>query len=67
MKNTFEVPAIHCHHCANTIKVELSELVGVLDVDVNVGEKQVSVTFDDPASEDSIKLLLAEIGYPAVN
>lgn len=65
MKKTFTAPAIHCHHCANTIKVELGDLVGVTNVDVDVDAKQVAVTYEQPATENSIKELLAEIGYPA--
>ena len=65
MQATFNVPAIHCNHCAHTIKLEVGELLGVKDVAVDVAEKSVSVDFDTPASEESIKSLLAEIGYPA--
>lgn len=65
MKNTFHSPAIHCNHCAMTIKIELGDLLGVKEVDVNVDEKNVLVTYESPATEDAIKSLLTEIGYPA--
>jgi copper chaperone CopZ len=62
---TFKTPAIHCHHCAMTIKTELSDLVGVESVQVNVDEKTTEVTFDKPATETDVRSLLEEIGYPA--
>ncbi|MBI5965304.1 MAG: heavy-metal-associated domain-containing protein [Chloroflexi bacterium] len=62
---TYTVPAISCAHCTHTIEVELSDLQGVQSVKADVNSKKVEITFDTPASEDSIKALLAEIDYPA--
>jgi copper chaperone CopZ len=65
MQTIFHVPAIHCNHCAHTIKLELNDLVGVTGVDVNVAEKQVQVTHEDSLGEEEIRTLLDDIGYPA--
>jgi copper ion binding protein len=65
MQSTFNVPSIHCNHCAHTIKVELGDLVGVTAIDVNVNDKTVQVSYDDSLTDEAIKNLLAEIGYPA--
>ena len=62
---TYTVPAIHCGHCTHTIETELAELQGVQSVKADMGTKKVEITFDQPASEESIKALLAEINYPA--
>jgi copper chaperone CopZ len=67
MQNTYHVPAIHCNHCAMTIKVELSDMVGISAVDVDVDNKQVAVIFDVPADDSAIRTLLGEIGYPATD
>ena len=65
MKNkSYKVPAIHCKHCAHTIKMELSELKGVDSVQVDVNKKEVAVTFEPPASEQKISGVLIEINYP---
>ena len=61
---TYSIPAIHCDHCTHTIEMELGELQGVQDVNADLGTKKVKITFDTPASEQSIKALLAEINYP---
>jgi len=61
----YSVPNISCGHCVNTIQTEVSEMDGVQSVTADAATKMVEVTFDAPASEESIKALLAEINYPA--
>ena len=62
---TYNVPAIHCEHCIHTIEMEVSELQGVQSVKADLGTRKVQIAFDQPANEQSIKALLAEINYPA--
>ncbi len=61
---TYSVPAISCNHCTHTIELEVGELEGVQAVKAEVDSKNVTITFDNPASEEKIKALLAEIEYP---
>lgn len=61
---TYYVPAISCGHCVHTIQSELSELTGVTKVEAEMDSKKVTIQFDDPATEEKIKQLLAEINYP---
>ncbi len=61
---TYSVPAIHCMHCTHTIELEVGELQGVQSVKADMDTKNVTITFDAPASEDKIKALLTEIEYP---
>ncbi|NMB88050.1 MAG: heavy-metal-associated domain-containing protein [Chloroflexi bacterium] len=58
------IPNISCHHCVHTIINELEELPGVKSVEGDVATKQVSVTYEAPATMEKIKTLLAEINYP---
>jgi copper chaperone CopZ len=51
-------------HCVHTIKTELTELPGVKSVDANAQTKQAVITFEPPATEETIKSLLEEINYP---
>jgi copper chaperone len=62
---TFSIPNISCGHCVMTIKRELGELDGVASVDGDAAAKTVTVSWDAPATEDSIRSLLTEINYPA--
>jgi Cu+-exporting ATPase len=61
---TYSVPAIHCGHCTHTIEMEVGELQGVRSVKADEASKKVQITFEAPASEATIKALLAEIDYP---
>jgi copper chaperone len=58
------LPAISCNHCAMTIKRELSEIPGIQKIQVDVDAKQLTVSWETPASWDIIKNKLSEIGYP---
>ncbi len=61
---TFIVPNISCGHCTSTIELELGDLEGVTSVHAEQDSKQVTVTWQDPATWDSINNLLVEINYP---
>ncbi len=64
---TFSVPSIHCRHCTMTIERELRQLGGVKSVSAALDTKTVAVEWDAPATEESIRALLAEINYPAAD
>jgi len=61
---TFVVPNISCGHCTSTIELELTDLAGVTSVNAEQESKQVTVTWESPATWDSIESLLTEINYP---
>jgi copper chaperone CopZ len=61
---TFQVPAIGCNGCVQTIKNELGDLTGVQSVDGSVETRMVTVAWDSPASWERIKAALVEIEYP---
>lgn len=63
---TYSVPNISCHHCTHTISMELSDIEGVSKVDADVHTRLVTITFDEPATEQQLKDTLAEINYPVV-
>ena len=59
---TYSVPAIHCAHCAMSIREEVSEVEGVEDVAVDLDTKLVTVSgheLDDTALREAIE----EAGY----
>jgi copper chaperone len=60
----YKVPAINCNHCVHTIKTELSDLEGVRSVVADASSKNVTVQFEEPATEEKIEALLQEINYP---
>ena len=61
---TYSVPAIHCHHCATSIREEVSEVEGVDEVDVDLEAKVVTIhgrELDDGA----LRAAIEEAGYEA--
>jgi copper chaperone len=61
---TYSVPAIHCAHCAMSIREEVSEVGGVEDVAVDLETKVVTVSgreLDDLA----LRAAIVEAGYEA--
>jgi copper chaperone len=61
---SYSVPAIHCEHCAMSIREEVSEVDGVADVAVDLDSKVVTVTgheLDDVA----LRAAIVEAGYEA--
>jgi copper chaperone len=61
---TYSVPAIHCAHCAMSIREEVSEVDGVEDVAVDLETKLVTVSgqaLDDAA----VRAAIEEAGYEA--
>ncbi|MFP4225164.1 MAG: heavy-metal-associated domain-containing protein [Desulfobacterales bacterium] len=61
----FSVPNISCDHCVNTIRNEFKELEGINLMDGDVANKQITVEYEDPATEEKIREKLKEINYPA--
>ena len=66
-KVTYSIPNIHCGHCVHTIQSELIELPGVKSVKADMNLRNAVSEFEQPASEEKIKDLLASIEYPAVS
>ena len=62
MDITYSVPAIHCAHCATSIREEVSGVEGVDEIDVDLETKRVTVhgrELDDRA----LRAAIAEAGY----
>jgi copper chaperone len=60
----YDVPRIHCAHCAMSIREEVSEVEGVDEVDVDLETKLVTVRgheLDDAA----LRAAIVEAGYEA--
>ena len=61
---TYAVPAIHCAHCATSIREEVVGVEGVEDDDVDLEAKVVTVSgreLDDAA----LRAAIEEAGYDA--
>jgi copper chaperone len=61
---TYEVPAIHCAHCAMSIREEVSEIEGVDEVAVDLDTKVVTISGRD-LDDSALRAAIAEAGYEA--
>jgi len=60
---TFKVPNMTCNGCVSTVRGEIEQLAGVVNVDINKPAQLVTVEWDAPASWDLIEKALIEIEY----
>jgi len=61
---TFKVPNMTCNGCVSTVKGEIEQLSGVVNVEVNKPAQLVTVEWENPASWNAIQQALVEIQYP---
>ena len=61
---TVNVPSISCGHCVMTIEREIGELSGVLSVSAEQVSRNVTVSWDQDATDwEAIEGLMEEISY----
>jgi copper chaperone len=61
---TYTVPAVHCNHCAAAIKEEVSAVLGVQAVEVDVEAKLVTIR-GESLSDAALREAIEEAGYEA--
>ena len=61
---TYIVPAIHCAHCAASIREEVSDVEGVDEVAVDLDMKVVTVSGSD-LDDAALRAAIVEAGYEA--
>jgi len=64
-KHVFTIPNISCGHCVMAIKNELTEIKGIVTIEGNPAEKQITVEWNTPLTLDKIQDILKDINYPA--
>ncbi len=64
---TLSIPNISCGHCVMAIQRELGEVEGVSRVEGDPGTKEITVTWEPPATLERIKAALETIHYPAAD
>ena len=60
----YTVPAIHCAHCAMSIREEVGEVEGVDEVDVDLDAKVVTIRGRD-LDDAELRAAIVEAGYDA--
>jgi copper chaperone len=60
------VPGVSCEHCVRAVTEEVSALADVVQVDVNLSNKIVTVDHNENLSSDQIIAAIHEAGYEEV-
>jgi copper ion binding protein len=63
---TYTVEGMTCGHCVKAVTEELSELAGVLDVQVDLATGTAVVQSEAPLTESEVKAAVDEAGYTLV-
>ena len=63
MKKTFKVYNVKCGGCANTLKTKLEPLFGVIEVDLEVMPREITLEITDD-QEQQLRQELHSLGYP---
>ncbi|GAA1458729.1 heavy-metal-associated domain-containing protein [Williamsia maris] len=63
---TFTVTGMTCAHCVASVTEEVSEIVGVDGVEVDLDTGALSVTSSDPIDPAAVAAAVTEAGYDLV-
>ena len=62
-QSTYTVTGMTCEHCVASVSEEVLEIAGVLVVDVDLPTGRLTVTSDQPLSQDEVASAVDEAGY----
>lgn len=62
---TYRVDGMTCDHCARAVRAEVSEVPGVVDVDVDVAAGRVTVTSEADLDDAAVRAAVESAGYQA--
>ena len=60
---TFEVVGMTCGHCVSSVSEEVGALVGVREVNVDLGTGRLDLTADQPITIEAVRAAVEEAGY----
>ena len=63
---THDIAGMTCDHCARAVRAEVSAIVGVTDVDVDLNSGVVRVTAAQPVPTTALRDAVEEAGYTLV-
>ena len=60
---TYEVVGMTCGHCVSSVSEEVGALVGVREVNVDLGTGRLELTADQPVTTEAVRAAVEEAGY----
>ena len=61
--STYRVEGMTCDHCVRAVRAEVAEVPGVVDVEVDLAAKSVTVTSEGQIDDAAVRAAVAEAGY----
>lgn len=66
MKKKITIEGMSCNHCVSHVKEALSELNGVVNVDVNLSDKYALIEVNVDVKNEDVKFAIEDAGYEVV-
>jgi copper chaperone len=60
---TYRISGMTCEHCVGSVRGELAQLPGVLEVRVDLGAGTATVTSEQPLDDAAVRAAVDEAGY----
>jgi len=64
--STFTVTGMTCGHCVRSVTEEVSDIPGVLDVQVDLATGRLTVSSTTPLDASAVRAAVEEAGYQLV-
>jgi copper chaperone CopZ len=58
------VPDMDCEHCVASVEATLASVLGINSTSVDIPSRAVRLRHDARVTEQEIRRILAEVGYP---
>ncbi|MFY1653020.1 heavy-metal-associated domain-containing protein [Solwaraspora sp. WMMB762] len=65
--STYTVQGMTCSHCVGSVSTEIGGIAGVTGVDVDLATGRVTVTSEQPVSDQAVAAAVEEAGYELVS
>ena len=61
--SSYRVEGMTCDHCVRAVRAEVAEVPGVVDVDVDLAAKRVTVTSEGDVDAAAVRAAVEAAGY----
>ncbi len=61
--STYRVEGMTCDHCVRAVRAEVAEVPGIVDVNVDLAAKRVTVTSEGNVDDAAVRAAVESAGY----
>jgi copper chaperone len=66
-ESIYTVRGMTCDHCVSSVRAEVTTVLGVTEVDVDLATGQVRVVSNQPPDDGAVRVAVEEAGYEVVS